>query len=434
MPVAKRKEEMATIVKAGFGKGVICFPESMFPIEGFQGIHDHPNVRLMVLEFEKESIAVLAVELVIIPGSSIDNWKKMISDAFYIPISKVVVHMTHAITTPHEPGPSGPPDRRPELTQEDLRKRKLYHEATDEAVKTAIAEARMSRKTATFGWGNALCDVNINCDIATPFGWWLGENESAAVNHRMTVLRVNDLQGQISGLLVSYGMKPAAIDNSGRKEGIRQISSEVAGVFCRKLEERYHVPVLYCVSAGGNQVPKKTSLKNRLDQAGKVIEADEGVEQGFLYAEELGEQMAQTGISIVDSITCTEDTPAVGWERTGMTWKRKKGGPRKPMREMVCIPEKEIELTADLFCMGSTAFVFVRPEMTVEAEEILLEKSPFARTILMTLTNGEMKCLPEQSAYERATYEAQGSNLMPGAAESLIDRIVSKLLQMKMES
>lgn len=425
---------MATIIKAGFGKGIIHFPESMFPIEGFQGIHDAPNVRLMVLEFGRESIAILAAELVIIPCSSIDNWKKMISDAFFIPLSKVVVQMTHAITTPHEPGPMGPPDRRPEPTPEDLRKRALYHKATDEAVRAAIAETRKSRQTATFGWGNALCDVNVNCDIETPFGWWIGVNEHTLANHKMSILRVNDLQGQILGLLVSYGMKPAAIDNSGKKEGIRQISSEVAGAFCRKLEEKYHVPALYCVSAGGNQVPQKSALKSIISEAGEIQEMDEGVAQGFLYAEEQAEQMAQVGISIVDTIICAENASTVGWEQTDMTWQRKKGGPRRPMREMSCIPEKEIELTADLFAMGNTVFVFVRPEMTVEAEEILLKKSPFAQTILMTLTNGEMKCLPDQSAYDRATYEAQGSNLMPGAAESLIDRIVSKLLLMKQES
>lgn len=46
-------------------------------------------------------------------------------------------------------------------------------------------------------------------------------------------------------------------------------------------------------------------------------------------------------------------------------------------------------------------------------------------TDLLTLTNGEMKCLPDQSSFEKGTFEAQGSNLMPGAAETLI-RIVSE--------
>lgn len=421
---------MASILKAGFGKGTIYFPESIFPIEGFNGIHDDPNVRLMVLEFEKESIAVLSAELVIIPQSSIDDWRKMISETFLIPFDKVIVQMTHAITTPHEPGPMGPPDRRPQPTAEDLRKRGIYHEATDKAVRDAIDEVKMNMRLGTLGWGNADCDINVNCDIETPFGWWIGVNEHAPVNHRMTILRVNDLQGQLLGLMVSYGMKPTAVDNAGKKDGQRKISSEIAGAFCKKLEDIYDVPVLYCVSAGGNQIPVKSALKSVINSEGVSQEIDEGVERGFLYAEGQAEKMAMVARRIMEQITCSEDIKESDWQQIHMTWKRKKGGPRKPMREMTCIPENETELTADLFRMGETAFVFVRPEMTVEVEEKLLEKSPFAQTILMTLTNGEMKCLPDRSAYDRATYEAQGSNLMPGAAEALIDHIIEKLKEM----
>lgn len=422
---------MATILKAGFGKGTIHFPENIFPMEGFNGIHDDPNVRLMVLEFEKESIAILAAELVIIPQNVMDGWRKMISDTFLIPMDKVIVHMTHAITTPHEPGPMGPPDRRPDPTEEDLRKRKIYHEVTDQAVRDAITEAKRNRMLATFGWGNVDCDLNVNCDIETPYGWWIGVNKDAPVNHRMTILRINDLQGQLIGLMVSYGMKPAAIDNAGKKDGQRKVSSEVAGFFCRKLEEKYHVPVLYCVSAGGNQVPTKSALKSIVCSEGKAQEIDEGVEQGFLYAEEQAETMAAIAKDGIEQIVCAEDIHDAEWQQIHLTWQGKKGGPRKPMHRMECTSEKETELTADLFQLGETAFVFVRPEMTVEVEEKLLDKSPFAQTILMTLTNGHMKCLPDKSAYDRATYEAQGSGLMPGAAEALIDRITEKLIEMK---
>jgi hypothetical protein len=247
----------------------------------------------------------------------------------------------------------------------------------------------------------------------------------------MTILRINDLQGQLIGLMVSYGMKPAAIDNAGKKDGQRKISSEVAGFFCRKLEEQYHVPVLYCVSAGGNQVPVKSALKSIVCSNGEVQEIDEGVEQGFLYAEELAETMTIAANNIIERIVCAEDIHDAGWQQIHLIWQRKKGGPRKPMHRMECAPEKETELTADMFRFGETAFVFVRPEMTVEVEEKLLEKSPFVQTVLMTLTNGHMKCLPDKSAYDRATYEAQGSGLMPGAAEALIDQIMETLIEMK---
>ena len=154
----------------------MCFPEDLYPLEGFSGINDDPHVRLMVLQFEETAFALLEAELVIVPQKSIQTWQEMIREAFDIPVEQVVVQMTHAITTPHEPGPMGPPDRRPAPTEEDLRKRTVYHEATDHAVAEAIESAKHGMGDASLGWGSGLCNVNVNCDVETSYGWWLGRN------------------------------------------------------------------------------------------------------------------------------------------------------------------------------------------------------------------------------------------------------------------
>lgn len=414
-------------MKAGFGKGTIRFPKEFFPQEGFSGVHDDPHMRLMVLQFENTAFALLEGELVIIPQSAIRRWRERISEAFAIPYEQTVVQMTHAITTPHEPGPMGPPGRRPEPTEEDLRKRKIYHDVTDRAVEEAIKETKKSFGGAVFGWGSGECTVNVSCDVETPFGWWVGANPDEYSDHTMRVLRVNGADGTLKGLLVSYGMKPAAIDNAGRGENARLVSSEIAGAFCEKLEKRYGVPVIYSVSAGGNQIPRKTALKSEVTEHGEVIEHDEGPAQGMLYAEELAEEMCAAAIPVIDAIECVGGGAGGAWMHIAIPWERRRGGPRKLRREIAYTPEGETELTADAFTLGDIAFVLVRPEMTAEVGWYLLEKSPFERTILMTLTNGEMKCLPDARSFERGTYEAQGSNLMPGAAEALIDRIIQEM-------
>ena len=414
---------MATAIRAAFGKGVIRFPESLFPLEGFAGVHDDPHVRFMLLSLEDTAVALLEAELVIVPLSSVETWRRKVSDAFHVPVEQVVVQMTHAITTPHEPGPMGPPHLRPEPTKEDLWKRELYHEATDLAVDEAIRQAMEDLSESVLGWGSGACTVNVNCDMETPFGWWIGRNDNAPSNHTMTVLRVDHAEGGLKGIFVSFGMKPAAIDNAGRKEGRRFVSAEVAGVFCRRMEEAYGVPVIYSVSAGGNQIPRQTALRQEVSAQGEIQEIDEGPEQGFAYAGLQGAQMCETARGIVDSITCGETISGGKWAGASLKWPRRRGGPRKLVKELTHIPEGDAELTADIFRLGETAFVMVRPELTVEVERLLLDTCGNRRMILMTLTNGEMKCLPDQDAFRRGTYEAQGSNLMPGAAEALIKAV-----------
>lgn len=418
-------------MKAGFGKGTIRFPQEFFPQEGFRGVHDDPHVRLMVLQFADNAFALLEGELVIIPQSAIDRWRKRISEAFAIPYEQTVVQMTHAITTPHEPGPLGPPDKRPEPTEEDLRKRRIYHDVTDRAVEEAIAQARRSFGDAVLGWGSGECAVNVNCDVETPFGWWLGADPAGYSDHTLRILRVNGIDGSMKGMFVSFGMKPAAIDNAGRKENARLVSSEIAGAFCEKLEKRYGVPVIYSVSAGGNQLPRVTALKYEVTENGEVIEHDEGPEQGFRYAETLAEEMCRAAIPAIDAIDCKEADGSTAWTSAVIRWERRRGGPRKLRKVIDHTQAGEVELTAEVFTLGDTAFVLVRPEMTAECGRYLMERSPYEKTILMTLTNGEMKCLPDAKSFERGTYEAQGSNLMPGAAEALLDTIIQRMEETK---
>lgn len=416
-------------MKAGFGRGTVVFPQDFFPQEGFCGIHEDPHIRLMVLTFAQGAFALLEGELVIIPKSAIERWRGMVAEAFSIPYEQTVVQMTHAITTPHEPGPLGPPGRRPEPTAEDLRKREIYHRVTDKAVEEAIAEAKRNFGDAMLGWGAGECQVNVSCDLETSFGWWVGANPAGYSNHRMTVLQLTDPDRHLKGLLVSYGMKPAAIDNAGKAKQKRLVSPEIAGLFCDRLENKYGVPVLYAVSAGGNQIPKTTALYSIVEPDGSVKEIDLGPEAGLRAAEAQAAEMAACADGIIQTIEATDIPEAAAWKQVSLPWTRRRGGPRKLLRELVNSPEGETELTADLVRFGDTALVLVRPEMTAECEKYLQERSPVGRTLLLTLTNGEMKCLPDRAAYDRATYEAQGANLMPGAAEALLDAVLETIRQ-----
>lgn len=422
---------MATVVKAGFGKGTIRFPDSLFPVEGFTGVHDDPHARLMVLETEAEQMALLAVELVNIPRSAVAAWREQISTAFGIPLEKIWVHMTHAITTPHEPGPMGPPDKRPAPTAEDERKKKLFHEVANAAVAEAIEGAKADLSEARLGWGTGTCNANVNRDVETPYGWWIGKKGDGPSNHTMTLLRVDGLDGAPKGFLISYGLKPCAVDNAGMRDGTRLVSAEVCGACCNQVEEAYGVPTLYCMSAAGDQIPAKTAFSECVDDEGQVHLNDEGPEQGFVYLEELSREMSGCALAIAKGITCDEEVEQAGWANVSFRWEKRKGGRRVLSKELASIPDGEMEVTSEVFRLGNAAFVAVRPEVTTPVEADLLARSPYAHTILLSMTNGEMKYLTERAAFERGTWEAQSCMLMPGAAEKLVDEVVAKLDALK---
>ena len=417
-------------VIAGFGKGTIKFPSELFPIEGFCGIHDDPHARLAVIKTDESAVAILALELVNVPGHMIASYRKKIATTFLLEESRVLVHITHAITTPHEPGPKGPPDKRPPLTEEDIVKQKLFKKAVDSAVAEAILCAVSNMGCARMGIATGDCDVNVNRDINTPFGWWIGENGEGIVNHKMTVISVIDSDGKSNGIIVNFGMKPCAVDNAGMKEGKRLISSEVCGRFCNRMEDEFGVPVLYCMSAGANSVPYKTALVDSVDDNGKVCQKDYGVEVGFEYVETISEEMYSAACKIYDKVKTFKVSP-IRWKQIAFSYPRRRGGPREIKKELTHIQDGTVEVTADLLCLGNIAIIAAKPEITVELEEQILKDSPFEHTLLLTMTNGEMKYLPDEDGFEKGTWEAQSSMLMPGGANKFKESVCGALKELK---
>ena len=409
-------------ITAGFGRSQIVFPKELFPIEGFQGVHDLPCARIMALKSGREEVAICDLEMVNVPAKGIELCKKIITEHTAIPEAHIWVHVTHAITTMHEPGPMGPPDKRPPETEEDIRKRKLFYDALENAVTEAARQTAEDFSEARIGWGDGECDANKNRDVETPFGWWTGSDSKGPSNKKMTVLRVEKPDGTPKGFFISYGIKPCAIDNAGMKNGTRLVSSDVCGVCCHLMEEKYGVPALFGVSAAADQVPKETAWMEEVDEEGKVFVRDDGVEQGLIYVEKYGTEMGKCAIAIADSISCTETSAVMKCGKVSFQWptrnNRGKKGPSKPQEW----PDSGMcKVEAELFALGNTVFVAEKPEINCQTEKELIEKSAYERTILLCMVNGGMKYMPDKLGFERNSFEAQRSSLQPGAAEKFVE-------------
>lgn len=184
-------------LKAGAGIGTINFPETMFPGEGFKGVHDAPHVRVLVLDCG-ERVAIASVELVNIPDESISLSRKIIGEKTGTKVENVWIHATHAITTPHAPhGRPGEP-----LSEENKAKFQVYMDTVEAAVTEAADAAAASFTDAVFGTGEGHCDVNTNRDIETPFGWWVSIEPNGISNKTATVIKVNDSDGKAIGVLI----------------------------------------------------------------------------------------------------------------------------------------------------------------------------------------------------------------------------------------
>lgn len=416
---------------AGAGSAPICFPQELFPMEGFRGIHDDPAARILLLK-SSEQVAIACLELVMLPPDGIDAVKKIISEITHTDCENIWVHVTHVITTPHPPhapmGPGGVPLEIGEEEKKTLaKKRTLFNTAVAEAVTRAAKAAADTFRRAKMGVGAGQCRVNMNRDVSTPHGWWVGFAPEGPSNHTATILRFADDGGAPIAALISYGLKPCAIDNSEMDTDNRLVSSDVPGLACRLLEERLGAPCLFAMSAAGDQVPLEQAWYDVVEADGSIRKVDLGVQAGLEMVDRLGRQMARELAPVLEGVVCDQAAPAIRLARGHIDWPGKAPARRELSKQAAYVQKGSVRVDAQVITIGDTALVGVKPEVNTPTEAQLQAASPYQHTLVMSMVNGGQKYMPDQASYDNNTWEAQSAPMMPGAAEAWVQKAAALL-------
>lgn len=420
---------------AGAGTAHIIFPKELFPHEGFCGIHDDPAARVLLLDCG-EKTAIVCLELVMLDRDDIATAKQLICDAAGIKLENIWVHVTHAITTPHAPhAPRGMGGVELEISEEEKKtlndKIALFRGAVMAAIQDAAQKAAADLRAATMGLGTCQCAVNVNRDVATPHGWWINFDPNGPSNHTATLLRFDDEQGKPIAALISYGLKPCAIDNSEMEKNTRLVSSDVPGLACTILEEQLGAPVLFAMSAAGDQVPLEQAWYDVVEDDGTVRKIDNGVQAGLEIVDRLGRRMAQDIAPTISAISCDQSAPDIRLADGGIEWPGKGRGKMVPTKTPDYAEKGTERVGAEVMVIGDVALIGVKPELCAATEAQLQAASPFAHTLVVSMVNGGQKYMPDQKSYDNITWEAQSAPLMPGAAEAWVEMATGLLNKLK---
>lgn len=420
---------------AGAGAAPICFKQEMFPTEGFCGIHDDPFLKVLLLDCG-EKVAIVSVEIVMLPGELIDQVKKTIGEITNTKEENIWIHVTHAITTPHAPhAPMGMGGVKLEISEEEKKeldcKIAMYNDSIMASAVKAAQVAADSLRPAKMGMGAGECAVNINRDVPTPHGWWINFNPDGPSNHTATILRFDDLDGKPIGAMISYGLKPCGIDNSEMEKNTRLVSSDVPGLACTLLEEKLGAPCLFAMSAAGDQVPLEQAWYDVVEEDGTVRKVDIGVQAGLEIVDRLGRKMAQDLEPVLEQIVCDQDTAEIALDQSFIEWAGKGRGKMQPTLKAEYEAKGTQRVDVMAMTVGDIALVAVKPEINTPTEEQLQKASPYQNTLVVSMVNGGQKYMPHREAYENSTWEAQSAPLMPGAAEAWVDEAVKVLNRMK---
>lgn len=413
-------------LRAGAGRAVIELPAELFPTEGFTGVHDMLRARVLLLE-SGNKVAFVSIELTSLPEEVIVALQKTVSDMADIPSENVLVFVTHTFSAPHFL-----PTHLCKTLADKQRNEFLYR-----VIKTAVAEATsqsfVRMQPARFGYKTGLCNVNVNRDIPTVDGWWLGSNETGPSDKSVIVLRFETLDGDPIALLYSYGVQPSVMDEPPTPESDRMVTADMAGAASRFLEKQYGgtVTALFCLGAAADQAPSLKGARFQYVDKDGHVQVEDIEEEGFIIAKMLGRRLGIEVLQTSERIRC---------QTLGGSILIKKGMVRcpgqkiirdlhaiRPTKQYDFIPAEERDEPVQIVMLGNVALVGVRPELCCQTGLNVKEQSPFPETMVLTMVNGGAKYMPDRSAYDRITYEAMNSPFGRGSAELLCEKIIELL-------
>lgn len=398
-------------MQAGAGKATIQL-EGVLPFDGFESQASDLHVRALVVEAAAASgsdetpeednpasthrCCILSVEATSLKPEVVGLLRTTAADAAGCDPVGVWVTVTHTFSAPHVRTAS-------HLANDRERGRnELLLKALRDAARESAGKARATLTPARMAWATARADVNVNRDVETPEGWWLGRDPAGYADHEVPVLWLLPAAGDPAPLaaLFSADVQSSVLHGSDDPSLRHIVSGDLAGAAMDAIESALPGCIaLYLTGSAGDQAPATDSL----DGLASVLAAS------------VTDSLPQAAPLNTSGIVASEQTLDLpGQERADFAT-------LAPTRTYRYVPSSPVSSTVSLLRLGPVALVGVLPELDSDLGSQVRSLAP--HVLLATLVNGGQKYLPGPASYDRIAYEAMNSAFAKGADAVLLGTI-----------
>ena len=360
----------------------------------FKGIHDDLNVRAIVLDDGTNQAALIGCEVIGLAFPLVEKIVARVTKETAIPADRILLSAVHthaapALGTYNEPA------------EGDVAKRRAdYVQKLEDAIVTAVRQARNGLQPARVGYGAGKVSVNANRRAPTADGgWMLGNNPEGVSDKTVAVIRFENTSGQPIAIYANYAVHGTVLGS-----GNLQVSSDLPGAASRAVEKHY----------GGTVVSPWTS--------GAAGDQDPIYRTGtdFRNVAALGQILADEIIRVADGIKTATNGKLRGFQKmVSCPGKRTVQNPG-PDREYKIEDADPVQIRLSLLLIHDIALAGVSGEVLTNISLRLKRESSFNRTIMVTHTNGSSGYLPDDAAYDQVSYEIITTRVKRGCAEDSI--------------
>ncbi|UXX93864.1 hypothetical protein N7U49_20655 [Streptomyces sp. AD2-2] len=394
-PSAQAATKASGGLKVGVGKAALTPGASLLPLDNFAAVHDDLNVRVLLVESGSRRIALAVLDLTSISAEAVALMRDAITAATGVAAANIMVTVTHCFSARHVQASSSSAGAA------------AYVQDIVAATRSAVADAVQNLQDAEVGYGSGRVDVNVNRNVLTAEGYWLGVNEQLPSDKGVYVARFNDLDGNPIAVLANYNVQSCVMQDSVMADGTLPISADQFPAYRSK---RYTI-----------DKDKGWTYGVDLRDAGFALLTAQGERLGdeiVRVAQGIGRYESGKGVVVrlvTDDITTTQVT-----------------GPQAdaPTKKVTFTPTGTAQVPLWVFQVGKGVFAGVEPELSTSTANTIRENSSFSSTFVMSMFEGGAKNMPDKWNFDHVTYAAVDGFHIRGTAEKAvarIDRIIKSL-------
>ena len=408
-------------LRAGAAKVDVTPAENALP-PSYEGVLDRIYSRAVVLDDGTSTAALISVDAGAVPDAIWQEVARRLESELGIPADNVLLTATHTHSVPRQDVGS----------------------YTDKIVESArLAKARMV--SARVGYGSGVSYLNVNRNIIDPQTrrWWEGPNYEGPSDKTVAVLAVETPSGEPIAVYYNYAMHAVTVGQ------LDMVSGDAPGTASKYIEDSFagNVVALWSSGAAGDQNPlyfqqtydlreirieeyaeRGIDISNAMPPGGQGLNRDDPtvtrlMNQQKQMIQSMGQFLGEEVLHVVRGMDRLQSDVNIagrhkivscpGRERTN------EGRAGFPGEYREAAP---VEIRLGLVALGDIMIGAVNAEVFNPIAQRLKRESPYARTMLATLTNGMARSgyIPHDAGFGMYTFEVLSSRLQPGCAESAI--------------
>jgi hypothetical protein len=300
------------------------------------------------------------------------------------------------------------------------------------ALARAAAQAAAALRPARLGFGRGTSRVNVNRDVPTAEGWWLGANEDGITDQSVAVIRIDGLDGQPVAILANYAVQPSVMNESMLAGGGKLVTGDLAGAAVRHVEEQYGggTVAMFLIGAAGDQAPYLTANRHTLDKDRNWSRTDLH-EAGHVLVDLLGERLGNEVVRVSERVSCGALAGDLRVASVSVEVLAQRAPARfrdlRPVHSYHFQPDGTETVPVAVMLIGDVALVGLQAELSSRTGLDIKQRSAFDRTVVMTMVNGGAKYMADAGSYDKITYAAMNSRYARGTAELVSARILELL-------